>query len=296
MNSADVGDSVGLEGASVESELLFTPPASTTVGQQDDDIEIEIARRRWNLAQSLLVEGKYEAAVPHLRRVLLDIEGHRIRSDRWNQSDIQFLLAKTMMETSSRNKANALFKAVYESRDSKPLKRASAAHFLASSIFENVGVQNNDLEEAKSFCMYSIQTRKKHLGCDDAAIRSSIALIRDICQFMDDPDWDIWNSMLPKGFQLSAPVCRNTVISTFPASIAAARVTMQGKLLSYSSEGAQSIVRLFDTNTWKVVGEVKLRGSVAAATVSSQRILSHYHYRASSKYSRRHPSYAKLLV
>jgi len=90
------------------------------VDQQDDDIEVELAQRRWNLVQSLLVEGKNEAAVPHLKGVLLDLEGLRIRPDRWNRTDIQFLLARTMMKTSLQDDASILFRGVYESADSNP--------------------------------------------------------------------------------------------------------------------------------------------------------------------------------
>ena len=262
-------DQISPEHAPTESELLFTPPPSTMLHQQDDDIEVELAQLHWNLAQSLLVEGKNEAAIPHLKGVLLDIEGLRIRSDRWNRTDVQFLLAKTMVKASLQDDAAVLFKYVYESADSNPLNRASAAYFLATSILKK-GVRK-DIPDAKSFCMSSIKTRRKHLGPDDSATQSSVALIRDICSMNGDSDWVLWNSMLPQSLQISVAGYHQWTISSFPAKIAAVKITSQGQLVSNSYDGTQSIIRLFDAKNWNSVSETKLSLPVYDAIVADKK-------------------------
>jgi len=146
--------------------------------------------------------------------------------------------------------------------------RASAAHFLASSMFEN-GVCK-DILDAKSLCMSSIRARRKHLGPDDSVTQSSMTLIRDIC-VSGDLDWALWNSMLPRSLQISATGYHLRTISNFPARIAAVTATSLGQLLSYSNDGTQSIIRLFNTETWNLVSEIKLSESVYAATVAKEK-------------------------
>jgi hypothetical protein len=179
-----------------------TPP-STAQNQDDLDLETEIIKRRWEKVKQLVRQQQHKAAIPHLRRTMDTIKDY----DRLVKFDgapsyreVQITLATAMLEDNPTcQESEPLLREVFESKETKPLERFTAAHLLAKLLFN---LQPQDWMEVKITCLIAIKGRMATLGRTDPKTYKSIALLADICRASGDSDEEIWRDMLPEGYSV----------------------------------------------------------------------------------------------
>jgi hypothetical protein len=175
----------------------FTP-LSATQNQEDLDLETEVIKRRWEKAKYLVKEQQYKAAIPHINRTLHEIK-HKDGSLGFEGAptyqEVQISLATAMVRDDPVCiEAEPMLREVFDSKDTKPLERITAAHLLAQLLFN---LQPQDWTEVKATCIFAIKGRMATLGRTDSRTYESITLLADVCRASKDSDEEIWRDMLP---------------------------------------------------------------------------------------------------
>lgn len=171
------------------SDILSALTKMSTIGDDHVDMDAQLIKQRFELAQRLYSDRKFTEAVPHLERTL-----NTFTAQTEARQDIQMLLAKALMEIRPVSKhAETLLTEIVD--NSSDRRHAEALGLLATVRME---LYPDNLDKAKQSCRLAIVARRSIFGQYHEQTMDAVYQMAHLCTLSNDSDAIVWRQMLPE--------------------------------------------------------------------------------------------------